>query len=874
MADAARRGRMNRMTSGWWILQVVVACLGIGLAGVGGRAQEAGPDRVAFDAALRAFDAAMFSRAVSELEAMVQQFPDSALKPAALERAAFARGEAALATSKWKEAAGAFGTFLKDYPASTNRLRGALREAYALQKSGDLAGVRDRLQIPDGIFQAATRVAESPAELIFAGWLLLAEARLGLGDPAGALAALESGKALARTADAQWQRERLRHDAARAAGKTDERLAAAEALVTLSATGEPVRRAEAVSLAARALEAVGQSERADALWERNSDASLPAEYQREAVLRIAERLGARSDLPKARARLERFLTGRAAEPVWNAVRLALGQVLFRQYAEARGATPLPAEIAGLPSQILGQLDVVLTNQPAAELVGPVQYLRGWCLWEDGMAAGVTNRLKESEAAFRVAAEQLPVSPEQATAWFKLGDVALLRKEPDVALTNYLAVAEGYAGDATVDRELRPFAWQQAVVAAIGATNAPAASRAMERLLATSPDAEVSGRSALLVGQSLLRQGEGLQGRELLSRFAERFSDAKVTAEVRLALAEGYLADRMWTNVLRELDGWVLRYTNHPALPQAEYDRAMATAEAGMATNAVEQFRLLAQRFATNPLSQTAQLWLGEHFFSQGDYAQAELACVGVITNVHWKGTRAVQQARLKAGQAALARGSSTNAVGYLLDLLNDPTAAEDERAPAYFYLGEARLGVSPGTNAPLSSFSDALEAFQGAARFTNAPIVIAAWGRMAFCHLQLGAQTPVSLQRATELYQRVTDSPQAGIAARAKARIGMAMAAERMASGKSPAEATELLERALKYYLDVVLGSGFLRPGESVPPLLLWEAGDAAGRLLQERKRLEEAVGLFELLGRELPAYKPIWDSRRDAVRKLATVKP
>jgi predicted Zn-dependent protease len=242
---------MNRMTSGWWILQVVVACLGIGLAGVAVRAQEAGPDRVAFDAALRAFDAAMFSRAVSELEALVQQFPDSALKPAALERAAFARGEAALATSKWKEAAGAFGTFLKDYPGSTNRLRGALREAYALQKSGDLAGVRDRLQIPDGIFQAATRVAESPAELIFAGWLLLAEARLGLGDPAGALAALESGKAMARTADAQWQRERLRHDAARAAGKADERLAAAEALVNLSGTGEPVRRAEAVSLRMR-----------------------------------------------------------------------------------------------------------------------------------------------------------------------------------------------------------------------------------------------------------------------------------------------------------------------------------------------------------------------------------------------------------------------------------------------------------------------------------------------------------------------------------------------------------------------------------------------------------------------------------------------
>lgn len=874
MADAARRGRKFVMSGGWRILRLVVACLGVGLGAAGGMAQEAGPDKVAFDAALRAFDTAMFSRAVSELEAMLKQFPDSPLKPAALERAAFARGEAALAASNWKDAAAAFGVFLKDYPGSTNRLRGSLREAYALQKAGDLAAVRDRLQIPEGVFQSATRVAESPADLLFAGWLLLAEARLGLGDAAGALAALESGKPVAKAPEAQWQRERLRHDAAREAGKADERLAAAEALVALSSTGEPVKRAEAVSLAARAMEAVGQADRADVLWEKNSDASLPAEYQREAVLRIAERLGAKSDLPKARARLERFLTGRPAEPVWHAVRLALGQVLFRQYAEARGAAPMPAEIAGLPAQILGQLDVVLTNQPAAELVGPVQYLRGWCLWEEGVATGATNRLKDSETAFRAAAERLPASAEQATARFKLGDVALQRREAEVALTNYLAVAEGYVGDAMVDRELRPFAWQQAVVAAIGSTNAPAASRAMERLLATSPDAEVSGRSALLVGQSLLRQGEGVQGRELLSRFAERFPDAKVTAEVRLALAEGYLADRMWTNVLRELDGWVVRYTNHPALPQAEYDRAMATAEAGMATNAVEQFRLLSQRFATNPLSQTAQLWLGEHFFSQGDYAQAELACVGVITNVHWKGTRAVQQARLKAGQAALARGSSTNAVGYLLDLLNDPSAAEDERAPAYFYLGEARLGVSPGTNAPLSSFSDALEAFQGAARFTNAPIVIAAWGRMAFCHLQLGAQTPVSYQRATELYQRVADSPQAGIAARAKARIGMAMATERMASGKPAAEATELLERALKYYLDVVLGSGFLRPGESVPPLLLWEAGDAAGRLLQERNRYEEAAGLFELLGRELPAYKPVWDARREGVRKLATAKP
>lgn len=858
-------------SAGRGVLWILWLFLCLALLGPRVSAQEAGPDQVAYDAAMRAFDAAMFARAAEGFAAMAQQFPDSRLKASALERAAFARGEAALAESRWKPAAEAFAAFLVEFPGSTNRLRVSLRQAFALQRAGDLAGVRDRLQQPDGPFQAVAGLAETPPDLVFAGWLLLAEARLALGDPNGCLVALESAKGSARTASAQWQRERLRHDAALKAEKLEERLSAAEALQALVASTDPSRRAEATALTARALEALSQPDRAEVLWERNTEGAVPPEYQREAILRVIERLVARQELAKARVRLDRFLLGKPADPLWNAVRLALGQVLFRQYWAARGATgQLPAEIAGLPGQILGQMDSVLTNQPAPELIGLVQYLRGWCHWEEGLASGAADRLKEAELAFRVAVERLPPTAEQATARFKLGDAALLRNEPAVALTNYLGVAEGYAGDAMVDRELRPFAWQQAVAAAIAATNAPLASRAMERLLAASPDAEISGRSALLVGQSLLRQGAGEQGRDLLARFALRFPESSVTAEVRLALAEAYFSDRQWTNALRELDGWVGRYTNHPAMAQAEYDRAMATAEMGMATNAVEQFRTLAQRFATNSLSQMAQLWLGSHFFNQGDFAQAELAYLGVITNLYWKGTPAVHHARLLAGQAALARGRSTNAVVYLLDLLNDPTTSERERASGYFFLGEARLGVATGTNGPLNSFTEALEAFQGAARFTNNPIVIAAWARMAYCHLQLGSQTPVSYLRASELYQRVAESPQAEVAARAKARVGMGIAAERLAVGKSPSEAAELLERALKSYLDVVLGAGFLKPGEAVPPLLLLEAGDAAGRLLEERKRFEEAAGLYERLARELPSNKPVWDARRERVRKLA----
>ena len=352
----------------------------------------------------------------------------------------------------------------------------------------------------------------------------------------------------------------------------------------------------------------------------------------------------------------------------------------------------------------------------------------------------------------MAVEALPASPEQAAARFKLGDAALLRGDPAAALSQYLAVADGYTNDAVVSRELRPFAWQQSVAAAVAATNAAAAARAMERLLEAHPDAEVSGRSALMLGQSLVRRGDASSGRDLLSRFALRFPDAPVTADVRLALASGFISERKWAPALAELDGWVARYTNHPSLPQAEYDRAYASAEAGLSTNAVEQFRALAQRFATNPLAQTAQLWLGSHFYNLGDFARAELAYVGVLTNSLWKGSVATQRARLLASHAAMARGSTTNAVQYLLDLLNDPATPEPERASGYFYLGEARLSANPAsTNGPTSSFSEALEAFAGAARFTNQPVVVAAWGRMAYCQLQLSAQSPVAASRAVEL---------------------------------------------------------------------------------------------------------------------------
>lgn len=824
-----------------------------------------GPDRVAFDAAERSWSSGMNERAAREFGEFLKAFPDSPLRPVALERVALAAAEAAAGRSEWRPAAAAFGAFLRDFAASTNRVYAAVREATAWERAGAHADARQRLEAADAPFQQAVKQGEARA-LVHAGWMVLAEARLALGDAPGAGAAAQSALALAAGPEQAWQAEHLRHEAAARSGPPAAVVAAAERLRALAVAGtNAVRRAESATLLARALVASGNGERAEALWEENLQVGVPADHQREAAVALAGRLMERGDVLRARLRLERFLADHGNEPGWGRVRLALGQVLFRQESDARKSPATVSEAAGLVGLALAQLNQVLTNAPEPALVGPAQLVRGWCLWDEAASAGNAERMREAEQAFEAAATALPAGAEQATARFKLGDALLFRQDAAGALSNYLAVAEGYAGNAVVDRELRPQAWQQVVVAGVAAGTMDAATRGMERLLALNPEAEVTGRSALLLGQSLVRQGDGVRGRALLASFSERFPDSPVTADVRLALASAYLSEQRWTNALRELDGWVRRYTNHPALAQAEFDRAVATARSGAVTNAVERFRSLTQRFVTNQIAQSALLWLGSHFESQGDFVQAEQAYVAVVTNAAWRGSPAVQRARLDAGQVALERGV-TNAVGYFIDLLNDPSAAEEYRAPAFFYLGEARLRLAPaGTNGPLTAFSEALEAFSGAARYTNRPLVVAAWARMAYCHVQLASQSPVGYDRATELFQRVVDSPLADAASRAKAKVWLGQVAERQAALRPPPEAAQLREKALDHFLDVTLGR-MLRPGESLPPRQLEDAGIAAGRLLEERRRWDEAAGLYEQLARDLPQLKPVWDARRARV--------
>mgnify|MGYP002527468058 CR=1 FL=1 len=73
----------------------------------------------------------------------------------------------------------------------------------------------------------------------------------------------------------------------------------------------------------------------------------------------------------------------------------------------------------------------------------------------------------------------------------------------------------------------------------------------------------------------------------------------------------------------EYDRWVTNYPAHPALPQAEFDRAWLNHQAGNRARAFQLFTNYVVRFPTNSLAPVAQKWIADHQFQSGKFAEAE-----------------------------------------------------------------------------------------------------------------------------------------------------------------------------------------------------------------------------------------------------------
>lgn len=816
-------------------------------------------------AAQRAYEAGLFDRAETEFKAYAERFPDSDPRQNALGWSVLAGAEARLAKGAHAESIELFRQYQVSWPEDPLAIHAALREANAQLLAGNPTEAAKCLEREDSPFKRAM-AAGKESDVLTLGMILLAEARLASGDVQGGLPWAERAVKAATTDEHQWEARRILVRAHEQVGNWEVARAEAEVLRELS-RNESLRQrgAEASLLLARMRQRTGDIAGMKELLETVATGESEP-WRREALERLAIHDLSTGQLTEARERLEKALSLSGAEGNAGQVNLRhwLARVLLMQYREAVDRPPLSPESAGLLTLALQHLDSAMTNTLSDPVLGGLQLTRGWCLWEESGRGVRPERLEDAEKAFREATVRLPMTLERAVAQLKLGDVTFRRGAADLALNEYMAVVDGYTEVPEVSNRLGEYAWQQVASTAVALTNGVVADRAVGELLKREVLGEASLKSILLVGDSQGTRMDEKRGRELLMSFMERFGESPLRADAQILLATSWLRESNWTNALVELNNWLAAYDKHPSRPRVEFDRAWVQAQMGATDEAVEEFRQLTLRHVDHPLALTAQLWLGDHFFNQGDFQRSEQAFSSVSTNQAWTRGGSSYRARLLAAEAAVRGRRYDNARDYLLNLLNDKGTPQDLLPSAFFALGNLAMRQTASRQDALQEgYNQALDAFRRVTQYTNSPLMPSAWGRMAECHLQLATWNDVHYNLAGELFKRVLDYSGADLPSRAKASVGLGMVAEKRAAATQGSAALTLLDQAIQHHLDVVTGK-ILRPGEVTDSWWVREAGLEAGRILEQVGRWREAAGVYADLLRSVPEARSVWDARRN----------
>ena len=839
-----------------------------------------GPDQVAFNAALRSFSIGAYARAAEEFTAFSSQFPDSALRPEALSRALYAQGEAEAGRGDHAAAQKTFGLYLARFSGSELALHAAVRQAEALFRSAQPQEAAALLDQPEGPFRRAMSQGK-PADLLWKGLMLAAEAHLSAGHWTRAREAVVAATPLAQTPTTQWDRLRLEIRILEAGRQVEPAIAAAEQLRRIAgAEGLATRRPESSALLGRLLLAAGQGARAVAPLEENLAPAVPAAFRSDALGNLSDWWVSQGLLSLARERLEAGITGLGDDASVAALRLRLGQIHLREHLARRGADRVgsaTAESNVSLTRAVAELERAASLNPPPEVRAPLTLTLAWCRWEEALSGNSKAVMAQALSGFQAALSQLPAgSPDRLVARFKAADAAAWLGDAPLALTGYLEVAAAVA-ERPVEREIwMPAALEQAVIAAIASTNAPAGESALRRLLELPQAAVRAGQSVLWLGSSLARQGAGELGRGLLLDYLRRFPESTVRPEVELELAMLGLHDERWADSVAELRRWLVAHPQHPGAVRAGFHLAYALSRSGDPAAAMSQFSELAAKNPMDPGTLSAQLWLAGRFFEQQDYLQAGQASAAILTNATVRAARGDTwyRARLWAAEAGRKLQNFESSAEHFRELINDKAAPAEIQSAALFHYGELLQAkpVDPGSD-PLSRYRLALEAFTRVLEFTNSPYVAPALGMMGNCHFQLSTLNPADYTRAAELYLRAAKLPGAGIETRCRAWLGYAAVNRKVSELRSGTESGEFLERAIQAGLDVALGKVLL-PGEKLSADILTEAARGTGEILERLGRTGEAAGLYEHVARELPAVAATWGQRARRIRESQLEKP
>ena len=852
-------------------------------------------EKGAFNAASAAFRDGFYDRAEKEFGGFARSFTNSSRLPEALLFQAEARfkqtnyagaiellsahqnqagrladeylfwvAEACSQLGNYQKACDLYAGLIRQFPSSPRCLEAGIGSAAVRAKLGEWPQVIELLRQTNGVFQSAARTSAASRQVI-RGRLLLSEACLAQRDYAAAEAELLPLQKLALAPADDWERQYLLCRIQLAAGRTEDALGSSTNLIAL-ATGAAQRDLLAAGIVFQAdlLERLGRHNEAIAAYTKILGEGFKPERQRQALLKITGLFLAQNQTAEAARTLEKFLSLYPETPAADMALLTLGELRLLQYDEpASGTNGASIAATNAPEgedhlqQALAALSGLEKRFPQSPLTGKAQLDLGWCYW-------LQRRMPESQAAFQIAAARLPVSADQARAYFKLADAEFQQKDFAGAMTNYMRIVEQFAALPEVRTNFFEGALYQTVRAGLAGGDLAAATNALKKILAWYPDSFNAGRSVLLAGQEISRRGDHAEAREILSEYVRTAPEAPLRSEVELAIARSYEQEKLWTNVIAQYDGWLVNFTNNEARPRVEYYRAWANFQAGLETNAFMLYTNFIAEFPTNEFTPLAQWWVGDYEFRRGHFEAAENNYQLLFQNA--PGTTMAYEAQMMAGRSAVARQGWSDARDYFKTLARDTNCPPDLRAQALFAYGDAlmSLGDSMETN-KLANYEDAISAFNGIVQlFPTNRLAVLALGEKANCLLQWGqySHDSDSITNALNAFQQVGDSPGADVAMRSMALVGEGTAFEMQAQQKTGPEQVSLLRLALDNYLDAFYYEKNLKAGER--PDLFWvkKAGLEAARVAEALQEWTQAISIYRRLQDLLPMLRASLEQR------------
>jgi TolA-binding protein len=660
-----------------------------------------------------------------------------------------------------------------------------------------------------------------------------------------------------------WQRQYLLCRAQLSQGRLEEALINATNLLTLATnTAQISLQADSVALHAGLLERLSRRDEAMETYEKNLSGGVPAERQRQALLKIIELSLLENKIPRAAQMLEKYCQQHPEATSRDLALLTLAELRLRQHANEGTGTNRVAGGTNYLQESIGALSALVKEFPQSGLLGKAQLNLGWCLWLNG-------QMPEARAAFEGAVQSLPPSLDKATAHFKLADVQFRLNDFAGALTNYNAVISNFTDLPDVKTDLIEPALYQVVRAGLAAGDMAATTNGLARILAAYPTGFRTERAVLLTGQKIANEGDPAKARQIFQDFAQAATNSSLMPEVQMAIAATYERQNQWDAVIATYDTWLSRFTNSPLLlPQVEYSRALANFRAGQLTNAYNLFTNFVVQYPTNECTPLAQWWVADYYFRNSRWKQAEENYQLIFQ--HWPQASVANEAKLMAGRAAMSRYIWTDAIKYFTNLTSDLKCPPDVWARAMFAYGDVLMSMDSITNKQ-ADYEQAIGVFSKIIETqpTN-ELAVLAIGQKANCLLQW-AKVTQQYEPALAEYAKITNSPVANATVRSIARVGMGVVLEKQAEQKTGAEQSALLRSALNLYLDVLYFDKDLREGEKPDPFWVKKAGLEAARLTESAQEWTQAIKIYERLRELMPALGPTLDKKAAKAAELSS---